>query len=178
MKQQMRHFTLLALLLLGGCLGPPRGVDAVTGFDAGRYMGEWFAVMRIENSFERGLTNVSAIYSIRPDGVVAVVNKGFDRAKCRHRSIEGRASFQGPSDVASLSVSFFWPLAGGYHVIALDHEHYRWAMVAGPTRGYLWILAREPQLDQAVLGMLIRQATDLRFPIEELVAVDHSQMEC
>jgi len=46
MKQQMRHFTLLALLLLGGCLGPPRGVDAVTGFDAGRYMGEWFAVMR------------------------------------------------------------------------------------------------------------------------------------
>ena len=94
---------------------------------------------------------------------MAVVNKGFDRAKCRHRSIEGRASFQGPSDVASLSVSFFWPLAGGYHVIALDHEHYRWAMVAGPTRGYLWILAREPQLDQAALGMLIRQATDLRF---------------
>jgi lipocalin len=66
-------------------------------------MGDWFAVMRIENSFERGLSNVSATYSIRPDGYVGVVNRGFDRAKCRWRSIEGRASFQGAPNMAVIT---------------------------------------------------------------------------
>ncbi|MDX2446852.1 MAG: lipocalin family protein, partial [Desulfobacterales bacterium] len=31
---------------------------------------------------------------------------------------------------------------GGYHVIALDQETYHYAMVAGPSRSYLWILSR------------------------------------
>jgi apolipoprotein D and lipocalin family protein len=179
MKRPARYFLIMALLLLlGGCLGAPKGVSPITNFDAGRYMGDWFAVMRIENSFERGLSNVSATYSIRPDGYVGVLNRGFDRAKCRWRSIEGRASFQGAPNIASLSVSFFWPFAGGYHVIALDHEHYRWAMVAGPTRGYLWILAREARLDQVTIDTLMEKARELKFPIEELVSVDHSAIDC
>ena len=141
-------------------------------------MGDWFAVMRIENSFERGLSNVSATYSIRPDGLVGVLNRGVDREKCRLRTIEGYATFQGEPNVASLSVTFFWPFAGGYHVIALDHEHYRWAMVAGPTRGFLWILAREPRLSDEVITALIQRARELRFPVDELVAVDHSSTSC
>jgi apolipoprotein D and lipocalin family protein len=159
----LRYFAIAVSLLLCGCLGAPRGVDPITNFDAGRYMGDWFAVMRIENSFERGLSNVSATYSIRPDGYVGVVNRGFDRAKCRWRSIEGRASFQGAPNIASL---------------ALDHEHYRWAMVAGPTRGYLWILAREARLDQVRIDTLMEKARELKFPIEELVSVDHSAIDC
>jgi apolipoprotein D and lipocalin family protein len=141
-------------------------------------MGDWFAVMRIENSFERGLSNVSATYSIRPDGLVGVLNRGVDREKCRLRTIEGYATFQGEPNVASLSVTFFWPFAGGYHVIALDHEHYRWAMVAGPTRGFLWILAREPRLSDEVITALIQRARELRFPVDELVTVDHSSTSC
>jgi apolipoprotein D and lipocalin family protein len=141
-------------------------------------MADWFAVMRIENSFERGLSNVSATYSIRPDGLVGVLNRGVDREKCRLRTIEGYATFQGEPNVASLSVTFFWPFAGGYHVIALDHEHYRWAMVAGPTRGFLWILAREPRLRDEVITALIQRARELRFPVDELVTVDHSSTSC
>lgn len=174
----LRYFAIAVSLLLCGCLGAPRGVDPITNFDAGRYMGDWFAVMRIENSFERGLSNVSATYSIRPDGLVGVLNRGVDREKCRLRTIEGYAAFQGEPNVASLSVTFFWPFAGGYHVIALDHEHYRWAMVAGPTRGFLWILAREPRLSDEVITALIQRARELRFPVDELVAVDHSSTSC
>jgi apolipoprotein D and lipocalin family protein len=174
----LRSFAIAASLLLCGCLGAPRGVDPITNFDAGRYMGDWFAIMRIENSFERGLSNVSATYSIRPDGLVGVLNRGVDREKCRLRTIEGYATFQGEPNVASLSVTFFWPFAGGYHVIALDHEHYRWAMVAGPTRGFLWILAREPRLSDEVITALIQRARELRFPVDELVAVDHSSTSC
>ena len=53
-----------------------------------------------------------------------------------------------------------------------------WAMVAGPTRGYLWILAREARLDQVRIDTLMEKARELKFPIEEPVSVDHSAIDC
>jgi len=74
-------------------------------------------------------------------------------------------------------VSFFGPFYGGYHVIALDRESYRYAMVAGPSRSYLWILAREPSLPKQTLDRLLQQARDLGFATEELIFVDHDRPE-
>ena len=165
------------LLALSGCVGAPDGVTPLRGFDATRYQGEWFAVMRLDHSFERGLTNVSATYSAQGDGV-KVVNRGFDRKACRWRSIEGQARFLETPEVASLAVSFFGPISGGYHVIALDRKAYGWAMVAGPTRDYLWILSRNPQLAPEVRARLIAQARDLGFPVDKLARVDHSAPVC
>jgi apolipoprotein D and lipocalin family protein len=165
------------LLALSGCVGAPDGVTPLGGFDATRYQGEWFAVMRLDHSFERGLTNVSATYSAQGDGV-KVVNRGFDRKACRWRSIEGHARFLESPEVASLAVSFFGPISGGYHVIALDRKAYGWAMVAGPTRDYLWILSRNPQLAPEVRARLIAQARDLGFPVDKLARVDHSAPVC
>lgn len=165
------------LLLLVGCTGAPRGVEPVTGFDVERYEGRWYAIMRLDHRFERGLTNVTAEYTLRDDGRVKVHNRGFDPEACRWRDIEGTARFQGDPDTASLSVSFFWPFAGGYHVIALD-DAYRWAMVSGPNRNYLWILARSPELDERIREALIEQARGLDFPVAELITVDHGAQDC
>jgi apolipoprotein D and lipocalin family protein len=179
-----RRARLLALagatglaLALAGCVSPPGGVTPVRGFDSARYLGEWHAIMRLDHAFERGLTNVSAVYTAQGAGALRVVNRGFDRATCRWRSVEGRAAFLESPDVASLSVSFFWPISGGYHVIALDPA-YGWAMVAGPTRDYLWILARKPSLPSAVRERLVEQARALGFPVEKLTLVDHSAPVC
>ena len=46
-------------------------------------------------------------------------------------------------------------------------------MVVGPNRGYLWILARSPDLDEAVTASLVNQAKQLRFPVDELIYVEH-----
>ncbi len=111
---------MLLLLSLGACTERPPGVEPVSGFDIGRYEGIWYEILRLDHSFERGLTNVTAVYTVRQDGSVDVLNRGFDRARCRWKEAHGRARFQGRNDVASLSVTFFWPFAGGYYVFALD----------------------------------------------------------
>jgi len=59
------------------------------------------------------------------------------------------ARFAGPSDVASLKVTFFWPFSGAYNVIVLDQQAYNYAMVTSSSRDYLWILARQKRLDPA-----------------------------
>jgi apolipoprotein D and lipocalin family protein len=86
---------------------------------------------------------VTATYAERDDGGVSVLNRGFDPVAGTWKEAQGRAYFLEGPDIASLKVSFFGPFYGGYHVFALEPD-YRWAMVAGPTRDYLWILAREP----------------------------------
>lgn len=167
-----------AMLFISGCTGVPKGVEPVRSFDINRYLGEWFEIMRLDHSFERGLTNVTATYTWHNDGSVGVVNRGFDRQECRWTEAKGRAVFQGAPDTASLSVTFFWPFAGGYHVFALDQKDYAWAVVAGPSRDYLWILARRSDLAPEIRERLIAKAKAVGFPTDDLILVDHSRPPC
>jgi len=177
-KQSSLTFVVALLVILGGCTSRPDGVEPVSPFDVQRYKGEWFEIMRLDHSFERGLTNVTATYTLRDDGSVGVLNRGFDRKNCRWKEADGRAVFQGDRDTARLSVTFFWPFAGGYHVFALDRQDYGWALISGPSRSYLWILARQPNLSADIRNRLVDQARSLGFPVDELILVDHGPTTC
>jgi apolipoprotein D and lipocalin family protein len=169
---------LAVCILIAGCTGKPEGVEPVRNFDVSRYGGQWFEIMRLDHSFERGLTNVTATYKLRPDGTIDVLNKGLDRSTCRWNEASGHAVFQGDGNVASLSVTFFWPFAGGYHIVDLDQQGYEWALVSGPSREYLWILARRPDLDPATIQKLVAEAQRLGFPVDGLIRVDHGSSSC
>jgi len=168
----MRPILLLALALLAGCTQVPDGVQAVNGFDAERYLGRWYEVARLDHSFERGLDNISATYTSRDDGGIDVLNRGYDRAEGQWREARGRARFVGPRDVAMLEVSFFGPFYGGYNVVALDPD-YQLSLVAGPTRKYLWILARRPDPPREAVDRLVQRADELGFDISALIWVRH-----
>ncbi|MBO6782851.1 MAG: lipocalin family protein [Alphaproteobacteria bacterium] len=167
-----------AFLVLAACTGRPDGIAPVTGFEIDRYEGTWYEIMRLDHSFERGLSNVTATYSLNNDGTVGVVNRGFDVADCEWDEATGTAEFQGSPDVASLSVTFQWPFAGGYHVFELDKQDYSYALVSGPDRDFLWMLARTPQLADATRDRLVDVARDNGFPVDELILVSHDEPDC
>lgn len=157
-------------LLLAGCLGAPEGIEPVRGFEADRYMGRWYEIARLDHRFERGLEQVTATYALNADGTVAVLNKGYDPAKGEWNEAAGKAKFVGPPDVGALKVSFFGPFYGAYNVIDLDPD-YRHALVVGPNRSYLWVLARSPSLPQEDLQRLVAKARSLGFDTSTLVYV-------
>lgn len=166
-----RSLWFLMLWLVGCTIAPPPGVTPITRFELNRYLGRWYEIARLDHAFERGLSQVSATYHRRDDGGVQVLNRGYDERTGAWREAEGRAYFIGEPTVGSLKVSFFGPFYGGYHLIALDQERYAWAMISGPSRDYLWILARTRQLPPAVLEHLLVQAKALGFATEELIWV-------
>jgi apolipoprotein D and lipocalin family protein len=170
----MRHFLLLAAALLAGCAQIPEGVEAVGGFDAERYLGQWYEIARLDHRFERGLDNISANYAAREDGGIDVLNRGFDRAKGEWREARGRARFAGSRDTGMLEVSFFGPFYGGYNVVDLDPD-YQYALVAGPTRKYLWILARRPDPPREAVERLVQRAAELGFDTPALIYVEHDR---
>ena len=157
------------LALAGGCTSVPSGLQAVKGFQADRYMGRWHEIARLDHSFERGLTQVTAEYTLREDGRIKVVNRGYDERRGRWREIEGTARFVGDRTEGRLKVTFFWPFWGGYDVIALDQKDYRYAVVSGPDRSYLWILCRDPKMDEALLSDLVSKAKGWGFDVDRLI---------
>lgn len=165
----MPYLPLLLLMLVSGCTGLPSGVKPVTGFELNRYLGKWYEIARLDHSFERGLTDVTAEYSLRDDGGVRVLNSGFNAETGQRQSAEGKAYFIESPDIGRLKVSFFGPFYGAYNIIALDKANYSYAMIAGYDRDYLWILARTPKLDQKTLQALIDQAQSLGFATQALI---------
>jgi apolipoprotein D and lipocalin family protein len=168
----MKKMVLSLLLLLGGCaVTPPPGVAPVAGFELDRYLGKWYEIARLDHSFERGLSDVSATYTPREDGGVKVLNRGYDDRAGVWKQAEGRAYFLGEPSVGSLKVSFFGPFYGGYHIVALDRANYSYAMISGPSRDYLWILARDRTLPPPILNDLLEQARALGFATDSLIMV-------
>lgn len=163
-----KYFAALLGLFCAGCASLPRNVETVKGFDLNRYLGTWYEVARLSHSFENGLTSVTAEYSLRPDGGVNVVNRGYSTQKKKWKTATGRAYFRGEKTTGELRVSFFRPFYGDYNIIELAGD-YSYALVAGPDTSYLWILARTPELPNGTLEMLVTKARVLGFPAEELV---------
>lgn len=165
---------IFAMFLAGCATSPPANVTPVADFQVDRYLGTWYEIARLDHRFERGMTDVTATYSRNADGSINVLNCGYDVDKGRWDSAEGTAKFRSREDVASLKVSFFRPFYGGYHVIELD-DKYEYALVAGPSRDYLWILARSPELSQDTVHMLVDKAHDLGFLTNDLIYVTHER---
>lgn len=175
---RLLNFLSVAALGLAACsTSAPDGITPVTPFEISRYLGKWYEIARLDHSFERDMTDVSANYRLQDDGSVEVINRGFDTKRNEWRDAIGKAKFTGDSNRASLKVSFFGPFYGGYHVVALDQQAYRWAMVAGPDRDYLWILARDRQLPAEVKAQLLKQATELGFDVQKLIWVSQNRRD-
>jgi apolipoprotein D and lipocalin family protein len=153
----------------------PQGLTAVAPFDVERYQGTWYEIVRLDHGFERGLSDVTASYRLQPDGSLLVVNRGYDAKRTQWREVTGRASFVGENSRGSLKVSFFGPFYGGYHVMALDQQHYRWAMVVGPSLDYFWILARDKHLPATLQARLLDQAKQLGVDTQRIVQVEHTR---
>jgi apolipoprotein D and lipocalin family protein len=152
-------------------------VRPVTGFDLNRYLGKWYEIARLDHSFERGLSNVSATYSMREDGGVRVINKGFSPTDNSWREAEGKAYFMREPDEGYLKVSFFGPFYGSYSVFELDKKNYQYAFVSGYNTKYLWLLSRSPTVSKALLAKFIKTSSALGFDTNKLIYVQQQKAE-
>lgn len=171
----MKLKMLVLFVIVGGWLAgcsvkPPSDVPVVTNFDVSRYLGTWYEIARLDHSFERNMQQVTANYSLRDDNGINVLNRGYDEKKQKWKESDGKAYFVSSPTTAALKVSFFGPFYGGYNIIVLDSD-YRYALVCGPNKQYLWILSRTPTLDQETTQRLVETARQYGFDTDALIWV-------
>jgi apolipoprotein D and lipocalin family protein len=169
----MKKILIVFILLLAGCVNVPDNIKPVDNFNIERYLGKWYEIARLDHSFERGLTSVSAEYSPRPDGGIMVINRGYSQKENKWKEVKGKGYFVDRKDRGFLKVSFFGPFYGSYVVFDLDKDNYSYALVCGPDKSYLWILARSSKMNDDLKKRLIDKATSLGFDTTELINVPH-----
>ena len=169
-------YLMLTIMIVSfySCSTIPKGVKAVTPFDKNKYLGKWYEIARFDFRFERGLNNTTAEYSVTDKNVLKVVNRGYNSERNEWKQAVGKAKFVGDDTTAMLKVSFFGPFYSGYNVIAIDNN-YKYALVAGESLRYLWILSRDTSLPEPVKNEFLKIAEDIGFNTSDLLWIEHDK---
>lgn len=177
MKTGIGRFTPVALVgllaLLAGCATIPKGGVAVTPFDKAKYLGTWYEIARLDFVFEKDLDHTTAEYSLRDGGRIGVVNRGRNLKTGAWSRADGVARFQGQDNVGALEVSFFGPFYAAYNVLSIDDD-YHYALVAGSSTSYLWILSRTKEIPPDIRVKYLDMARQIGYDTDKLVWVNQS----
>jgi len=142
--------------------------------DLEKYMGKWYEISSFPQSFQKGCHCTMAEYSKTDKGYVRVVNTcRKDSAEGKVKTANGKAFVVDGSGNAKLRVQFFWPFRGDYWIIDLAPD-YTYAVVGDPSRKYLWILGRTPQMDETLYREIVDRAAGKGFDVSKLVRTDQS----
>jgi len=161
----------LAVLLCGGCSALYAPLDVVDKVELGRYTGRWYEIARYPNTFERGCVGVTADYALREDGRISVLNTCVEGSLDGNvRTIQGSARVVDRSTNAKLAVTFFPPFEGAYWILELGAD-YEYAVVGEPSRNFLWILSRDPLLDEAVFEDILSRLPERGYDPDRLEQV-------
>lgn len=164
---------VLLFFILNGCVAlkensmPP--LETVNFVDVNRYVGQWYEIASFPHNFQEGCVGSRATYSLRDDGKITVVNECYDGSfSGRLRTATGKAWVVDKKTNAKLKVSFFWPFAGDYWIIDLG-ENYEYAVVGHPSRKYLWILSRTPEIEENIYGNILTRLEKQGYNTAKLI---------
>jgi apolipoprotein D and lipocalin family protein len=164
----MKYLPLFLLILLTSCATVKQStLTTVPQVELTRYTGKWHEIAAFPAWFQKGCTCTTAEYSILPNGKIRVVNSCVKEGK--PKTVEGVAKVVPGSHNARLKVQFQWPFQGNYWIIGLDEKDYQWVVVSEPSRQYLWILSRQPQIPEKLYTELVALAADKGLDISKLV---------
>ena len=143
-------------------------LEVVQSVDLSRYVGRWYEIARLPNSFQRKCADtVSANYTMHADGKIEVINR-CRKASGEYATAKGEAKIVDKKTNAKLKVTFFWPFYGDYWILDLG-PNYEYAVIGEPDRKYLWILSRSPRMDEALLQQLLQKMAAKGFNTEMMI---------
>ena len=165
MKTRMM-FIVLAAAVAGCVSGPKVDNTPVAALDLNRYLGEWYEIARFDHSFERGIEQAKAVYTLNEDDTIKVVNSGIKDGKLKTAIGKGKRT----ETPALLRVSFFGPFYADYRVMKIDTD-YTYALVGSGGADYLWILSRTRVLSDAAKNELLADAKRRGYDTDKLIWV-------
>jgi apolipoprotein D and lipocalin family protein len=162
----------ISAILLAACTSAPQApMPTVANVDLSRYLGNWYQVSLIPNTFQaQCVADTQANYALQDTWTgdsIRVTNRCRTAAGAIDTAV-GVAKIVPDSQNAKLKVAFFRPFYGNYWVLALG-EQYDWVLVGEPKRQFGWVLSRKPMLDQATLDIALNRAQALGYSKTQFV---------
>lgn len=167
-------FVLLTSFFVFGCSSNPTPVaPVIEKFEATKYLGKWYEIVRLPHSFEEGLERVTAEYRLNNDGTIEVTNRGYNIELGEWETAIGHAK---PVGTAMYKVTFFWPFYGGYYISELQTNEagdYSVAVITSDSYEYFWVLSRTPNVPESVLDEIMKKAEVWGYDTNLMIRVNH-----
>lgn len=161
--------TITTLAFISSCsVKVPEYAKPVNNFKADKYKGKWYEIARFDFKYEKDMNQVTAQYTLKDDGSIEVINRGFDYVKNEWKEKKGKAKFNGSDNQGALKVSFFGPFYAGYNVVMMDPD-YETALIFGDKRDYIWFLSRKPTLSEETKQKFLNEAKKAGYDLNRLV---------
>lgn len=151
-----------------GCGNNYPFLKVVDYVDIEKYQGLWYEIASYPNSFQKNCFCTTAEYIKTDKDYIKVHNVcRKNDANGEVDEIWGKAFITPNSNNAKLKVQFFWPFKGDYWIIDLA-EDYSYAVVGTPSRKYLWILYRKPQMSSSLYDEIVGKLPEKGFDPNKL----------
>lgn len=141
--------------------------QTIQRLDVPHYMGRWYEIARFENYFEKGMTHVTATYTLQSDGKINVLSEGLKGGVLKKAYGKGKQPDPN-NNPGKLKVAFCWRFYADYYIFELD-ENYQYALVGSSSDKYLWILSRNKELSDIVRKDLIGKIKERGFDSSKLL---------
>ncbi|HPS71283.1 MAG TPA: lipocalin family protein [Bacteroidales bacterium] len=159
---------ILTSFFFGAC-AQKTDVQTVPSVDLNKYAGKWHEIATIPQSFQKDCYFSTAEYTLSDKGYVIVENRCIKGGKDGEKKyIKGKAFVVKNSGNAKLKVQFFWPFKGDYWIIDLAPD-YSYAVVGDPSKKYLWILSRTPEMDEATYQEILKKLVTIGYDVSKLL---------
>jgi apolipoprotein D and lipocalin family protein len=149
-------------------------INGVIDFKIDRYLGKWYEIARSDHFFERGLSNVTATYSLINDKKIKVINTGYSQKKNKIKEVTGKAIFKFDPSIGHLKVSFFGPFYSDYIIFKID-QNYKYAYVSDKKGNLIWLLSREPNISKSIKSDFLKTLNKMKISTKNIIWVDHTK---
>ena len=147
-------------------------LSVVSVVDLEQYLGKWYEIASYPAWFQKGCVGSTAHYSLLDNGKIQVVNRCLkDNLEGPLKESKGKAEVVDSTTNAKLKVWFFWPFKGNYWIIDLSRD-YQWAVVGEPSRKYLWILSRTPDMSETVYQDILARLPEKGYDPGKLIKTE------
>ena len=134
--------------------------------DLERFMGDWYVIANIPTFIEKKATNAIESYELMDDGKTIKTTFSFF-----NEYPEGKKKVYNPTGFvyntktnAEWRMQFIWPFKSAFLIIELDEE-YTYTVIGIPSKKYVWIMAREPLLNEVVYKEIIEKLSSVGYNV-------------
>ncbi len=163
----------LFILISQGCRTMPP-IQTAESVDLNAFMGDWYVVANIPTFLERDAWNALERYELNEDGVIETTftfRKGGPEGPLK--TYRPKGFVKEDESNAVWGMQFVWPIKAEYLIMFVD-EAYTHTMIGRRKRDYLWIMARDPGIDDEKVERLIDLAVEEGYDRAKIQRVPHA----
>jgi apolipoprotein D and lipocalin family protein len=137
----------------------------VPKIDPVKYAGKWYVIGWIPTMYDRKWQNTTETYTLNRKGDYDIYTTYTRKGK--NKSVRSKGFLNAAAGNATWKVQFVWPFRADYWVIELG-EDYSYSVVGHPKNKFLFIMARQPQMNDSLYGAITERCKAKGYDTDQL----------